>query len=101
MVYSVSVENYKEFENLIYNKDLNISKAVVDKIFDNLETTKRFIYVLKILIEEEDLIVDLTIDRKDFIDTLEKNIHIHAYHEEYERCAEIRDVIKKLKNKQL
>ena len=49
MVYSVSVENYKEFENLIYNKDLNISKAVVDKIFDNLETTKRFIYVLKIL----------------------------------------------------
>ena len=93
MVYSVNVGSYKEFENLIYNKDLNISKAVVDKIFDNLETKKRFIYVLKILI------VDLTIDRKDFIDTLEKNIHIHAYHEEYERCAEIRDVIQKLKNK--
>ena len=33
------------------------------------------------------------------VDTLEKNIHIHAYHEEYERCAEIRDVIQKLKNK--
>ena len=42
MVYSVNVGSYKEFENLIYNKDLNISKAVVDKIFDNLETKSFF-----------------------------------------------------------
>jgi|TARA_B110000858_G_C17638156_1_gene396780 protein-arginine kinase activator protein McsA len=99
MIYSVNVKNHEEFEDLVYSKDLNISKVIVDKIFDNLETTKRFIYVLKITIEEGDRIIDLTLDRNDFIDTLEKNIQIHAYHEEYERCAEIRDAIEKLKNK--
>ena len=72
MIYSVNVKNHEEFEDLVYNKDLNISKVIVDKIFDNLETTKRFIYVLKITIEEGDRIIDLTIDRNDFIDTLEK-----------------------------
>jgi len=99
MVYLVNVKKYKEFEDLIYNKDLEISKVIVDKIFSNLETTKRFIHVLKITIDEEDRIMDLTIDRKDFLAILEKNIQIHAYHEEYERCAEIRDAIEKLKNK--
>jgi excinuclease UvrABC helicase subunit UvrB len=101
MAYLINVKNYKEFEDLIYNKDLNLSKVIVDKIFSNLKTTKRFIHVLEIIIEEEDIIIDLTLDRNDFIDALEKNIQIYAHHEEYELCVEIRDIIQKLKNKQL
>ena len=99
MAYSVNVKNYQEFEDLIYNKDLNISKACVDGVLDNLNTKKRFVHVLEIMIEDEDKIMDLTVDRKDFIDTLEKNLEIHVYHEEYERCVEIQNAIQKLKNK--
>jgi len=98
MTYSISVKNYQEFEDLIYAKDLNISKAIVDKILNSLNTKKRHVHVLEIMIEEEDKIMDLTVDRKDFIDTLEKNLEIHVYHEEYERCAEIQKIIQKLKN---
>ena len=46
-----------------------------------------------------DKIMDLTVDRRDFIDTLEKNLEIQIYHEEYEICAEIQKAIEKLKNK--
>lgn len=99
MAYSVNVKDIQEFENLIYGKDLNISKACVDTILNNLNTTKRHIHVLEIMVEDEDKIMDLTVDRKDFIDTLEKNLEIHAYHEEYERCVDIQNAIQKLKNK--
>jgi len=99
MAYSVNVKNYQEFEDLIYAKDLNISKACVDGVLKNLNTKKRYVYVLEIMIEDEDKIMDLTIDRRDFIDTLEKNLEIHVYHEEYERCVEIQNAIQKLKNK--
>jgi len=99
MAYSVNVKNYQEFEDLIYNKDLNISKACVNGILENLNTKKRHVHVLEIMIEDEDKIMDLTVDRRDFIDTLEKNLEIHVYHEEYERCVEIQKAIQKLKNK--
>lgn len=99
MAYSVNVKTYEEFEDLIYSKDLNISKSIVDSILKNMTTKKRHIHVLEIMIEDEDKIMDLTVDRNDFIDTLEKNLEIHVYHEEYERCVEIQNAIQKLKNK--
>jgi len=99
MAYSINVKNYQEFEDLISAKDLNISKACVDGILKNLNTKKRHIHILEIIIDDEDGIRDITVDRKNFIFTLEKNLEIHAYHEEYERCIEIQNAIKKLKNK--
>ena len=99
MVYSVNVKTREEFEELIYGKDLNISKSIVDSILKNLNTTKRHVHVLEVIIENEDKVIDLTVDRKDFIDTLEKNLEIHVYHEEYERCVEIQNTIQQLQNK--
>lgn len=97
MAYKIEVETYQEFEDLIYNKDLNISKAIVDKILNNLKTKKRFIPVLEINISDENKIMDLTVDREDFIDTLEKNLEIHIFHEEYEKCVAIKNAIDSLK----
>jgi hypothetical protein len=99
MAHSVNVKTYDDFENLIYAKDLGISKAIVSKILSNLNTKKRFTHVLEVMIEDEDKIIDLTVDKRDFIDTLEKNLEIHVYHEEYEICTEIKNAIEKLKNK--
>ena len=61
MVYYLSVKNYDEFENLIKSKNLKMSKAVVENILNNLNTKKRFIYVLEITIEDENKMVSLTI----------------------------------------
>lgn len=100
MAYSVSVKNYQEFEDLIYGKNLQISEAIVEKILEDLNPEKRFVHVLEIIVADEDKIIDLTVDRRDFIDTLEKNLEIHIFHEQYERCVEIKKAIDTL-NSQL
>lgn len=96
---SLVARNYKEFEDIVYSKTLNISKIVVDKILSNLETDGRYIYILKIHIENKEKTIDFTIDRNNFIEVLEKNIKIQEHYEQYEYCAEIRDTINQLKNK--
>jgi hypothetical protein len=52
------------------------------------------------LIEQEQTIYDITIDRKEFVNTLEQNLPIYEKHELYEGCAEIVKAIKFLKDKQ-
>lgn len=99
MTHKIKVENYQEFEDLIYAKDLTISEAIVDKILENLKSKKRFIPVLEITIEDENKIMDLTVDKRDFIDTLEKNLEIHIFHEKYEKCVQIKEAIDSLKLK--
>ncbi len=96
---SLVAKNYEEFEDIVYSKTLNISQTVVDKILNNLETNGRYIYILKIQIEDNDEAIDFTIDRNNFIEVLEKNIKIQEHFEQYECCAEIRDTINQLKNK--
>jgi protein-arginine kinase activator protein McsA len=80
-------------------KDINIAKAIVDAILTNLETKKRHIHVFEIEVEEEESVYDLTIDRNNFIDALEKNLTHYEKEELYEECAKIVDAIKFLKNK--
>ena len=44
-------------------------------------------------------IYDITIDRKEFISTLEKNLPIYEKNELYEKCAEIVEAIKYLQKR--
>ena len=48
---------------------------------------------------DDDAFYELTLDRNDFIKSLEKNLVIHEKYEEYEVCAKILDTIKTLKAK--
>jgi hypothetical protein len=52
------------------------------------------------LIEQDQTIYDITIDRQEFVNTLEQNLSIYEKHELYEGCAEIVKAIKFLKDKQ-
>lgn len=101
MAYKILVKNIDSFRDLIESKDLKMSQEIVKVILKNLNTTKRFIPVLEIYIEGVERVIDLTIDRRDFLDTLESNIETHILHEEYEACTEIQDAIKKLRKKEL
>jgi len=99
MVAEITVNNTEEFQELVDNKDFRIAKAIVDAILTNLETKKRHIHVFEIEVEEEESVYDLTIDRNNFIDALEKNLTHYEKEELYEECAKIIDAIKFLKNK--
>jgi hypothetical protein len=100
MATEISVFDSDEFEELVAQRDLRISKALVETILNNLKGRKRHLHALSILIEQDQTIYDITIDRQEFVHTLEQNLPIYEKHELYEGCQEIVNAIKFLKDKQ-
>lgn len=99
MATEISVFDSDEFEELIQQRDLRISKALVETILKNINGRKRHLHALSVLVEQEQTIYDITVDRQDFLKTLESNLPIYEKHELYEGCAEIVKAIKFLKEK--
>ena len=99
MAEEISVFDSDEFEQLVDSRDLRISKALVETILKNLNGRKRHIHALSVLVEQEQTMYDITIDRQEFITTLEQNLPVYEKYELYEGCAEIVNAIKVLKEK--
>jgi hypothetical protein len=99
MATEISVFDTDEFEELVAQRDLRISKALVETILNNLKGRKRHLHALSVLIEQDQTIYDITIDRQEFVHTLEQNLSIYEKHELYEGCQQIVDAIKFLKEK--
>jgi len=99
MATEISVFDSDEFEELVAQRDLRISKALVETILNNLKGRKRHLHALSVLIEQDQTIYDITIDRQEFVHTLEQNLPIYEKHELYEGCQEIINAIKFLKDK--
>ena len=99
MATEISVFDSDEFEELVSMRDLRISKALVETILKNLKGRKRHLHALSVLVEQEQTIYDITVDRQDFLKTLENNLPIYEKHELYEGCAEIVKAITFLKEK--
>ena len=100
MATEISVFDSEEFEELVAQRDLRISKALVETILVNLKGRKRHLHALSVLIEQDQTIYDITIDRQEFVKTLENNLPVYEKHELYEGCAEIVKAIIFLKEKQ-
>ena len=101
MATEISVFDSEEFEKMVAQRDLRISRALVETILKNLTGRKRHVHALSILVENEEAIYDVTIDRNEFLYTLENNLSIYEENELYEKCAEIVKAIKFLKTKQI
>ena len=99
MAVEISVFDSDEFEGLVSQRDLRISKALVETILKNLKGRKRHLHALSVMVEQEQTIYDITVDRQDFLKTLESNLPVYEQHELYEGCAEIVKAIKFLKGK--
>jgi hypothetical protein len=99
MAVEISVFDSDEFEELVSQRDLRITKALVETILNNLKGRKRHLHALSVLVEQEQTIYDITVDRQDFVTTLENNLPIYEKHELYEGCAEIVKAITFLKAK--
>jgi hypothetical protein len=89
----------EEFEGMTERGDIRIAQAVVETILKNLKGRKRHIPALSVFIEEEELILDVTVDRNDFVYVLETNLPKYEAHELYEKCAEIVKALEFLKKK--
>lgn len=99
MATEISVFDSDEFEQLVASRDLRISKALVETILKNINGRKRHIHALSVLVEQEQTMYDITIDRQEFVTTLEQNLPILEENEDYETCAEVVKAIEFLKTK--
>jgi len=96
MVKRIKVKNVEEFEEMLQEQDLKISKAIVEVALKNLKGKKRFIPIMEIHVEEDESIFDITLDRQDIVSTLQQNLEIHERNEDYEGCARIANALKEL-----
>jgi hypothetical protein len=99
MAQEITVFNSDEFEKLILNRDVRISKALVSTVLKNLKGRKRHIHALSVFVEQEQTIYDITVDRHEFAHTLKENLSIHEDNELFEVCAEIMNALKDLEKK--
>jgi len=97
MTKRIKVQNVEEFEDMLQEQDLKISKAIVEVALKNLKGDKRFIPVLEVHVEEDESIFDITLDRQNLLSTLQQNLEIHERNEDYEGCARISKAIQELK----
>lgn len=93
------VNNSEEFESMVEAGDIKIAKALVETVLKNLKGKKRHIPAMSIFLQEEQLVLDVTVDRNDFIYVLENNLPKYEAYELYEKCAEIVNALKFLKEK--
>jgi len=95
------VSSTDEFQDWIDNKDFRIAEAIVEGILANLKSKKKYVHLLSVVVEEENSIFDITVERKFFAETLEENIVHYVREERYEDCQRIADVIAELKGNEL
>jgi cytidylate kinase len=98
-VYKIKVNTLEEWENIVKDQNYDVSKAVVNKILENLHTKKRFIPILEIEINDNGEIYDITLDRKNMLNTLQVNLKIYEKYEDYEGCDSIIKAINTISSK--
>ena len=98
-VKQIQVDTYAEFLEMTRNEKFTISEAIVNIVLNNLEPRKKEIPIFEVEVSEEDVTYTLSIQRKEFLDILQKNL-IHFENEEaYEGCQKIIEAINFLKTK--
>jgi len=98
MALEITVGTHEDFMDMIDQKDFRIAKAVVNTIFGNIKSKKKDIHVLTVNCEEENESFDITIDSKNFADSLEEMLPFYIKEELYEECQKIADTITLLKS---
>jgi hypothetical protein len=94
----IVVKNNEELHQIMEQGNYKISSSVVNNILNHLNDNKKYIHVLTVICEDENTQYDLTIERKNFIDTLEKNLKIFEQYEDFDGCVLIQKAIQQLKS---
>tara|TARA_R110000803_G_scaffold156203_1_gene220769 strand:+ start:1971 stop:2273 length:303 start_codon:yes stop_codon:yes gene_type:complete len=99
MAYMITVKTQEDFEDMMKNNNFKISSEITKVILKNLKGKRKNIPILAIQVLEEQAIYDITVERGNMLESLEKNLEIHSLNEDYESCSKILDAINFLKEK--
>lgn len=94
----IIVQNKEEFESFLVKNGGKIAMSIIDLIEKNLKTKKQHIPVFEVELIEEQEVLDITLERSNFIDTLNKNIITLEKNEQYEYCSKAINLINQIIN---
>ena len=97
MVKEITVCNNEELIEVMENGSYEISKSIVENIIKHLNSKKKRVHVISIFCEEDQAVYDLTLERSNFLSTLEKNLTTFEQAEDFEGCIGIQNAINQLK----
>lgn len=100
MALELTVNDIEEFQQMVDSKDFRISESVVNTILDNLNTRKKHVHIITINVINEGSVLEMTLERKFFAETLEENLKHFIEQERYEDCQKIVNAINKLKEQE-
>ena len=98
-MFTITINSHEEWEEYAAEHDFEISSKIVKMILENLNNPKRHYHVMDIEILEEETVLEVTIDKKYFAETLKKNLGVYEAHERYEECTVIVKAIEQLESK--
>tara|TARA_R100001509_G_scaffold164326_1_gene141495 strand:- start:1429 stop:1731 length:303 start_codon:yes stop_codon:yes gene_type:complete len=98
MVKTLKVPSREVLEEMTQEKDLSISKIVIDRIAETIENEEEMIHIMDIEIDDEEEILEVKLPKTEFQQALERNLVIHELHEDYENCTKIKSLLNKFYN---
>ncbi len=93
------VATMAEFEMMVAAKDFSIAQRIVETVLSNLDTKKKRLHVFSVECMDKGVTLDITMETKYFIQTLQENIKHYIREERYEDCIEIEKAMKYLQQK--
>ena len=88
-----------EFEMMIDAKDFSIAQCIVETVLANLNTKKKRLHAFSVECMDKGVTLDITMETKYFVQTLQENLKHYIREERYEDCIEIEKAIKTLQEK--
>ena len=77
MTHMITVKTQEDFEDLVRDRNFEISSAITKSIIKNLKGKRKNVPILSIKVLEEQTIYDITLKRDDMLESLEKNKKIN------------------------
>ena len=94
------VATMAEFEMMVAAKDFSIAQRIVETVLSNLDTKKKRLHVFSVEYMDKGVTLDITMETKYFVQTLQENIKHYIREERYEDCIEIEKAMKYLQQKE-
>ena len=98
MIQTVKAANRKELEEITQYKDLSISKIIINRITETIDNDEELVHIMDLLIEDEEVVLEVKLEKTEFKQALERNLAIHEKHEDYASCTKIKDLLNKYYN---
>lgn len=96
MAKKLHYENLYQFENALDNRDFKITSGIVEGVLDAMFRNKALAHIFEVSFADGSDVYYLSLNKKEWAETLRRCLPDYEKKELYEKCAEIKRAIDSL-----